>query len=85
MWDLISFAKGRLRRQCLEALSSGPRMPEGIAKSTGEHLSHVSRALRELTERGLTECLTPTARKNRIYRLTKKGNEVLKGLQDMEG
>lgn len=84
MWDMLSFAKGRTRRLCLEALSSGPRMPEMIAKSSGEHLSHVSRALRELMEKELVECVTPKANKNRIYKLTKKGNITLKGLKEME-
>lgn len=84
MWETLSFAKGRTRRNCLEALSSGPKMPESIAKSSGEHLSHISRALRELTDKELVECLTPKANKNRIYRLTKKGNETLKGLKEIE-
>ncbi len=84
MWEILSFAKGRTRRKCLEALSSGPKMPENIAKSSDEHLSHISRALRELADKELVECLTPKANKNRIYRITKKGNEVLKGLKEIE-
>ena len=83
MWELISFAQGRIRRLCLESLASGPKTPGAIAKSSREHLSHISRALRESAEKDLVECLTPNLPKNRIYRITAKGNEVLQKLKEM--
>ena len=83
MWELVSFAKGRTRRLCLESLASGPTTPNSIALSSGEHLSHVSRALRELAEKELVNCLTPKLNKNRIYEVTPKGKEVLKRLKEM--
>lgn len=83
MWDIVSFAKGRTRTLCLESLASGPTMPSSIAVSAGEHLSHVSRALRELAEKDLVNCLTPKIPKNRIYEITPKGKEVLKRLKEM--
>lgn len=67
----------------LEALEQGPRTPSSIAQSSGEHLSHVSRALKELTERGLAECMTPDVTKNRIFRITRKGVEALEELHRM--
>lgn len=85
MWGLISFAKGRVRRLCLQALAEGPLAPTDIARSQGLHLSHVSRALRELTAKGLAECLTPEASKNRIYGITGKGRKVLEALRGMGG
>lgn len=84
MWELVSFAKGRIRRLCLNSLASGPKMPSVIALSSGEHLSHVSRALRESVEKGLVECLTPNLSKNRIYRITARGKEVLEKLKEMD-
>ena len=83
MWKLISFAHGRIRRLCLESLALGPKTPGAIAKSSGEHLSHISRALRELVEKSLVECLTPSLPKNRIYRITDKGKEVVEKLKEM--
>jgi DNA-binding PadR family transcriptional regulator len=85
MWELLSFMHGRARRLVLEALDKGPRTPSKIAESTGEHLSHVSRALMELKAKGLVECMTPDQSKNRIYQITEKGREVLKELRGMKG
>ncbi|MHA2064427.1 MAG: hypothetical protein ACXABY_08615 [Candidatus Thorarchaeota archaeon] len=56
-----------------------------IAKATGEHLSHISRAMRELEENGLARCLTPKRPKNRYYEITSKGEEVLSLLIKAEG
>ena len=83
VWELISFARGRVRRLCLESLQGGPRTPGDISRSSGVHLSHISRALRELRSKGLVECLTPKAMKNRIYRITEKGRKALKGLKEL--
>jgi len=85
MWELVSFAKGGIRKLCLESLASGPKMPSAIAKSSGVHMSHISRALGELAAKGLVECLTPTMPKNRIYKITSKGKELLKKLNEMDG
>lgn len=84
MWDLISFAKASTRRLCLESLSLSPSTPGDIAKSSGNHLSHISRAMRELAQKGLVECHTPNLSKNRIYAITPKGKDVLEQLREME-
>ena len=83
MWELISFAHARVRRICLESLATGPRTPNTISQESGIHLSHVSRSLRELAAKGLVECVTPSAVKNRIYRITVKGRKALKGLKEL--
>ena len=83
VWELISFARGKVRRLCLESLQIGPKTPGDISRSSGVHLSHISRALRELRSKGLVECLTPKAAKNRIYRLTETGRRTLKGLKEL--
>ncbi len=84
MWDRVSFAKAHLRQTCLKSLASGPKTPADIAKTTKENLPHVSRALKELAGKGLVECLTPAASKNRIYGITSAGQEILSKLQEME-
>ena len=83
MWELVSFAKADVRRRCLLILESGPTTPSGISEKSEVHLSHVSRSLKELGEKGLVECLTPNATKNRIYRITDKGKKVLKALEGL--
>ncbi|MHC1680778.1 MAG: winged helix-turn-helix domain-containing protein [Methanomassiliicoccales archaeon] len=75
--------QGRVRRNTLEALEKGPRTPSSIAQSTGEYLTHVSRALKEMVDRGLVECMTPEQSKNRIYRITDNGRETLAHLRKM--
>jgi DNA-binding MarR family transcriptional regulator len=76
--------QGKTRRSVLEALEKGPRTPSNIAGTTGEHLPHVSRALSELSDRGLLQCMTPSSSKNRIYSITEEGKKVLQELRKME-
>ncbi|MEM3586201.1 MAG: helix-turn-helix domain-containing protein [Candidatus Jordarchaeaceae archaeon] len=83
MWELISYAHSPTRRLCLESLATGPKTPATIAKSSKRHLSHISRAIQELVKKGLVECMTPNLPKNRIYKITDKGIEVLKKLKEM--
>ena len=85
MWELLSFIQGKNRRLCLEEISEGPKTPGMVAKSHGKHLSHISRALRELEEKGLAECKNPDANKNRFYEITDKGKELHDRLQEIEG
>lgn len=72
--------QSKVRMATLLALRNGPQTPSRIAEETNEHLSHISRALRELKEKGLVECMTPGRPKNRIYRITERGILVLKEL-----
>ena len=83
-WKLISFVQGRIRRKCLEELNSGQKTPQMIAKSIEEHLSHVSRALRELSEKKLAICLTPDQNKNRFYEITTLGQEILEKVAKLD-
>jgi DNA-binding transcriptional ArsR family regulator len=83
MWELLSFMQGRVRRQTLEALEHGPKTPSSISQATGEYLPHVSRALKELAENKLVECMTPDQSKNRIYQITDAGQGVLARLKEM--
>lgn len=83
MWKLLSFMQGRARKLCLQSLYSGPKIPSAIAASTDLYLTHVSRALKELSERGLVECVTPDATKNRIYRITDEGIEIFIKMNEM--
>ena len=77
MWEDVSFVQGRVRKCCLEVLAIGPTTPTEIASRIDKPLSHISRALKELQERSLVECLTPNMSKNRIYSITEKGRKVL--------
>lgn len=83
-WELVSFInRSRQRRKILLALRS-PATPSKLSKETGMYLTHVSRALRELTEKGLAECLTPKERVEKYYRITALGENVLKKINEMK-
>ena len=52
-----------------------------IAEKTGRSLQNISRALRELEEHRLIECLTPEKHTWKRYILTKKGVQVFEKLR----
>lgn len=83
MWELLSFMQGKIRREVLTSLEEGPKTPSRLAEDNGENLSHISRALKELTSKGLVECMTPQQSKNRIYRITQEGRQVLDELEKL--
>ena len=75
-WDKYSFLlSAKNRRKVLFALDE-PKIPTEIASMLGVNLSHVSRTLAELSNKGIVECLTPKSRVGKLYRRTKFGDEI---------
>ena len=64
-----------VRSKLLEQLITGPKTPTELATMEGKHVSHVSRALAELRERGLVEQLSSASRE-RYYRATSQGMSI---------
>lgn len=64
------------RTDILKALSKSLGTPSTISKEINKSISHVSRTLRELSERNLVECVTPERRKGKIYKITDEGLKV---------
>jgi DNA-binding transcriptional ArsR family regulator len=64
--------KSRIRSRLIELLSNRPRTPTELASIERKHVSHVSRALAELRERGLVEAISTESRE-RYYRTTYLG------------
>lgn len=83
-WDDVSFIiSSAYRREVMYALDEGPATPSSIAESTEYDISHVSRALRSLRERELTELLVPEGRKKgRIYGATEHGEKAVEVIED---
>jgi DNA-binding MarR family transcriptional regulator len=77
-WDTIGYViSSRYRVTVMDRLADGPATPSKIADEASVATTHVSRALRELRERGLVELLVPEDRqKGRVYGITEKGGEV---------
>jgi DNA-binding MarR family transcriptional regulator len=79
-WIICSYIlRSKNRKLVLSALAR-PKTPSQIAKETGILLPHVSRALRELEQKGLVKCLTPNEKLGRIYALTDLGKQILEML-----
>jgi DNA-binding MarR family transcriptional regulator len=77
MWKQVSFVlRAKNRKKVIKALDR-PKLPSQLATELEIQISHVSRTLSELEEAGLIECLTPDEKIGKLYRLTKKGREVL--------
>jgi len=73
----VSFVEAdKVRLSILKALASR-KTPKDLARIVGRPLPAVSRALRELKQRNLVVCLTPTRRKRKFYSLTDSGKQVL--------
>lgn len=75
-WDTIGYVLSSDHRQTVLD-SNGPRTPTGISNASDLSVTHVSRQLNGLRERGLVELLVPEdRRKGRIYGLTDTGRDV---------
>ncbi|WP_324760923.1 ArsR family transcriptional regulator [Haloarcula montana] len=77
-WDVVGYVvSSKYRIVVLERLIESPAPPSTIAEDASCSVSHISRALQELRNRGLTHLLVPESRKKgRIYGVTDKGNQV---------
>lgn len=73
----LSYAiASKYRRHTLEALAEGPQTPSEIATDDVE-ITHISRALQELRERGVVDLLVDEdTQKGRLYGLTDTGEAV---------
>ena len=61
-----------------------PIRPSQIAKELGIRLTHITRELRFLKEKGLVEVINPKERVGRLYRLTIKGKKLKKDMEREE-
>jgi DNA-binding transcriptional ArsR family regulator len=77
-WDDASFViSSSYREDALTRLAASPATPSQIATDRNMDISHASRALGELRERGLVELLVPEERqKGRIYGSTDRGSDI---------
>lgn len=77
MYDLVSFVgRGKNRKKVLKALIK-TNSPTELSRQLDIERSTISRAILELTDKGLVECLTPDERMGRYYRITETGKKVV--------
>ena len=77
IWDLVSFVKGSKYREVVLKSIEKPSNPTKLKKELKIDKAHVSRALSSLVSKGLAVCLTPDAKKFKIFQITKIGKKIL--------
>ena len=77
--DYINRSQYRLK--VMKTLEGNVKIPSEIAKDTEIFQNHISATLRQLKEHELIECINPEVRKGRLYRLTDKGDDLIKNLK----
>lgn len=75
-WETISFVNRSKNRKLILFKLTKPTTPTILAKEMNLHRSVVSRSLIDLQKRGLIICLNPQSKKERYYKVTKKGGEI---------
>jgi len=74
--DLVAYVRGsNYRLAVVESLDSGPEQPSVIAERNDFARSHVSRALNELSEKGIVQSYSDGSRA-KLYSLTETGEDV---------
>ena len=70
----------KYRTKVMKALEDDIKIPSKIAKDSDIRQNHISKVLAELKAHELVECINPEVRKGRLYRLTPKGDELVKNI-----
>ena len=78
----MSYVKiSQYRTKVMKSLDGEVKIPTVIAKDSEIRPNHISKVLAELKAQELVECINPEVRKGRLYRLTDKGDEIVKNLK----
>ena len=64
------------REKSVKYVNKSNKIHTDLAEDIGIRSNHISKVLRELKECGVAECINEEKRKNRVYRLTSKGEDV---------
>jgi len=72
-WEMISFINRSKNRKTILFKLVKPTTPTALSKELKLHRSVVSRSLINLGKEGLVVCLNPQSKKERYYKITRKG------------
>jgi len=75
----------KYRKEIVLALLDHPKTPNQLSDQLRVNVSHVSRALRELTQKQIVSCLAPNRIKGRVYGLTGKGTKIANIIKSNRG
>ena len=65
----------------MKSLDDDVKIPSKIAEDADIRQNHISKVLAELRAHELVECINPEVKKGRLYRLTSKGDEIVKNME----
>ena len=83
-WDDISFiVRNKNRKRVFNTLEK-PKTPTQISKELQLNIGYISNIIIELLNRKLIKCLSPNEKRYRFYRITPKGQDVLKEIREVE-
>lgn len=71
----------KYRKKVMVTLAEDTKMPTQIARDSDIRVNHISKVLAELKSHELIECINPEVKKGRLYRLTEKGDDLMKTLE----
>jgi len=77
-WGDYSFIIRSENRKKLFLALTKPKTPTELAKDIELNLGYVSNIIISLLTRKLIECLNPEEKRHRLYRRTKKGEDLIK-------
>lgn len=78
----ISFVEmSKYRKMIVKSLEDDVKIPTAIADDLGLRANHISKTLGELRDHEIVECINPEFRKGRLYRLTEKGEIIVKNMK----
>ena len=70
----------KYRTKVMKSLDGKVLIPTQIAENSGIRTNHISKVLSELKAHELVECINPEVKKGRLYRLTDKGEKLVKNI-----
>ncbi|MBQ6512462.1 transcriptional regulator [Methanobrevibacter sp.] len=65
------------RVKAVKSLQEGDKTPTQLANDSNIRVNHISKVLKELKDHEVAVCINEEKRKNRIYRLTNVGHEIV--------
>lgn len=86
-WDNVSYIlRSKYRIKVLQYLSklNAPTTPTKLKRELNIDKAHISRALQDLAKKDWVTCLTPEARKTKLFQITKSGIAIEKELESIK-
>lgn len=79
--EMVAYVRASKHRQnIIKYLNNKVKTPSDIKNSLNINTNHTSNLLTDLRKHDLVYCATPDMKKGRLYKLTEKGEQIIKYL-----